>query len=93
MRNKKVDPNKRGFWLTTIFKIQSGKCFYCEKEMNLDDANTPDSPTIDHIVPRSEGGVTSIFNLVCACGECNRSKGSTPVIAFMTMIRQRKIRK
>lgn len=31
--------------------------------------------TLDHVVPRCEGGKTSWTNVVAACGPCNRRKG------------------
>jgi 5-methylcytosine-specific restriction endonuclease McrA len=31
--------------------------------------------TVDHVVPRSQGGEKSWENLVAACGPCNRRKG------------------
>lgn len=43
--------------------------------------------TIDHIVPRSRGGVTSWENVVTACGPCNRRKGNrTPDEANMRLL-------
>lgn len=36
----------------------------------------PNTATIDHIVPRSRGGKTTWMNVVTACAECNRHKGS-----------------
>lgn len=34
------------------------------------------SMTIDHIVPRSQGGVSTWENLVCACKYCNHKKNN-----------------
>jgi len=31
--------------------------------------------TLDHVVPRCEGGETNWTNVVAACGPCNRKKG------------------
>jgi 5-methylcytosine-specific restriction endonuclease McrA len=31
--------------------------------------------TVDHVVPRSQGGTTSWENLATACAQCNRRKG------------------
>lgn len=44
-------------------------CFYC-KEYGL---------TIDHVMPKSKGGITSFENCVCSCKKCNSQKGSLKV--------------
>lgn len=42
--------------------------------------------TIDHIVPRSQGGSDKPHNLVVACRSCNSRKGArTPAAAGMTL--------
>jgi 5-methylcytosine-specific restriction endonuclease McrA len=46
--------------------------------------------TIDHVLPRSRGGETRWENIVTACAECNRRKGSrTPEEAGLPVPRQR----
>ena len=48
--------------------------------------------TVDHIVPRTLGGMDSWENLVCACITCNNKKGDrTPEQAGMKLIRQPRI--
>jgi 5-methylcytosine-specific restriction endonuclease McrA len=43
--------------------------------------------TLDHVVPRSQGGKTTWENIVCACGVCNRKKGGrTPKEAHMKLL-------
>lgn len=32
--------------------------------------------TLDHVIPRSKGGLTTSENLVACCAKCNRDKGS-----------------
>lgn len=45
------------------------------------------SLTIDHVVPRSQGGLTIWDNVVTACRECNRKKGGrTPEQAHMLLM-------
>jgi 5-methylcytosine-specific restriction endonuclease McrA len=34
--------------------------------------------TLDHVVPRSEGGSNEASNLVTACGKCNYGRKKTP---------------
>lgn len=45
--------------------------------------------TLDHVVPRSQGGTTSWENVVAACAACNHRKANrTPLQAGMTLARQ-----
>jgi len=59
------------------------RCQYC-------DGHLP-SPqlSIDHVIPRSRGGLTSWENVVCACLACNLKKGGrTPQEARMRLVRR-----
>ncbi len=48
-----------------------------------------DQLTLDHIIPRSRGGIDSWENLVAACVRCNIKKGNrTPKEANMPLARQ-----
>lgn len=45
--------------------------------------------TLDHVIPRSRGGITTWENVVCACLGCNLRKGGrTPAEAKMRLIRR-----
>ena len=45
--------------------------------------------TVDHVLPRSRGGVHDWENLVTACTRCNQKKGSlTPEEANMQLVRK-----
>jgi 5-methylcytosine-specific restriction endonuclease McrA len=47
--------------------------------------------TIDHVLPRSQGGKTTWENVVTACKKCNGRKGSrTPAEANMSLLAQPK---
>ena len=48
------------------------RCHYCGS--GFTEVN---SPTIDHLVPRSRGGNNRLANLVLACRPCNHAKGGT----------------
>jgi 5-methylcytosine-specific restriction endonuclease McrA len=61
-----------------IFKRDGHRCQYCGSVLEL---------TIDHILPRSRGGLPSWDNLVTACKSCNSKKGdSTPEEAGMPLL-------
>jgi 5-methylcytosine-specific restriction endonuclease McrA len=58
------------------------QCQYCGKEHEVGKL------TIDHILPKSKGGLNTWKNLVTACKKCNQRKGNrTPVEANMRLIR------
>jgi 5-methylcytosine-specific restriction endonuclease McrA len=65
-----------------VFARDGNQCQYCGR-------NFPTSElSLDHVVPRSRGGITSWENIVCACVACNvRKGGRTPQEARMQMIR------
>ncbi len=61
-----------------IFRRDGYRCMYCGSSRNL---------TIDHVIPRSQGGGDTWENLVTACEPCNRRKGSrTPQQAGMQFL-------
>lgn len=46
-------------------------CAYCQTSVE----NTGQPLTIDHIIPQSQGGETTLENLCFACRRCNEAKG------------------
>ena len=66
-----------------IYARDSNNCQYCGKHFSTKDL------TIDHVVPRVQGGEHTWPNLVCACVKCNTKKGGrTPAQAHMRLIRR-----
>jgi len=65
---------------TNLLARDGLECQYCAKQVCAREA------TIDHVVPRSQGGKTTWENVVCACAPCNRKKGGrTPAEAKMKL--------
>ncbi len=63
-----------------ILRRDRKTCQYCGK--------VEPSMTIDHIVPKSQGGLDTWENLVCACPACNnRKKNNTPEKMGMRLLR------
>lgn len=68
---------------TNILARDNFACQYCERALCSKTA------TLDHVVPRSQGGKTSWDNLVSCCVRCNRRKGArTPAQANMKLLVQ-----
>jgi 5-methylcytosine-specific restriction endonuclease McrA len=64
-----------------IFARDGNRCQYCGKEFPTSELS------IDHVVPRSLGGISTWDNVVCACTKCNvRKGGRTPQQANMRLI-------
>jgi 5-methylcytosine-specific restriction endonuclease McrA len=63
-----------------VFKRDHFTCQYCGVQPGSEDL------TIDHVVPRCQGGVSAWDNCVLACTECNARKGDqTPEQAGMPL--------
>jgi 5-methylcytosine-specific restriction endonuclease McrA len=66
-----------------IFARDNNQCQFCAKKFPTSELS------LDHVVPRSQGGQTTWENIVCACVGCNvRKGGRTPREANMALIRK-----
>ena len=66
---------------TNILARDGYQCQYCSKTLSSKEA------TLDHVIPRSQGGRTTWENVVCCCTHCNRKKGGrTPAEARMALM-------
>jgi len=64
-----------------ILRRDKYQCQYCGKKTH--------ALTIDHVIPKSRGGMDSWDNLVAACVKCNNKKGNrTPEEAHMPLIKK-----
>ena len=75
--SRKVIFSRRNIW-----KRDGFRCVYCSKKLPANDM------TWDHVIPKTQGGVSSWTNCVTACIKCNTKKGGrTPEQAGMPLIR------
>src|SRR5215211_5467125 len=64
-----------------IFARDNNQCQFCGKKFPTSELS------LDHVVPRSQGGQSTWENIVCACVSCNvRKGGRTPREAGMHLI-------
>ena len=64
-----------------IFARDRNLCQYCGRHFNTSELS------LDHVVPRSQQGLSTWTNLVCCCVRCNAKKGGrTPHQARMKLI-------
>lgn len=66
-----------------LVKRDKSSCQFCSKKL------TASQITIDHVLPRAQGGVTSFTNCVVSCQACNNKKADrTPEQAGMVLLRK-----
>ncbi len=64
-----------------IFARDKNKCQYCGKKFPTSELS------LDHVIPRTQGGTSNWKNIVCACTNCNKHKGGRrPAEAGMKLI-------
>lgn len=74
---------RRVFSRGAVFKRDNFNCQYCGNILNSKQI------TLDHIIPKSRGGISSFENCVAACYDCNFKKGSAlPEEMGMRLIRR-----
>ncbi len=67
----------------TLVKRDKSTCQYCSKKL------TAAQITVDHVLPKAQGGGTSFNNCVVSCRSCNNKKADrTPDQAGMKLIKK-----
>lgn len=70
--NKRVD---LVFKRTRAAEAQGWKCCYCGVHMSVE-CKSKNSVTLEHVIPKSQGGTDNPDNLVAACNRCNTRRGT-----------------
>ncbi len=66
-----------------VFARDNNTCQYCGTRFSRNELN------LDHVIPRSQKGLSVWENIVCSCFRCNRVKGGRrPEEAGMQLIRE-----
>ena len=80
---EKVPRHTVKFNRRNIFARDNNQCQYCGRKFPTTELS------LDHVTPRSQGGLSTWENIVCACVACNvRKGGRTPKQAHMGLIRK-----
>lgn len=58
-------------------------CVYCDEDLTQGEIH------LDHVIPESKGGPTTLDNLQVTCRKCNTAKGVLTESEFMSKLRQR----
>lgn len=77
----KVPKSTVRFNRKNLFARDGYRCQYCSQSRPMSQLS------LDHVVPRSQGGKTTWENVVCSCTHCNSKKGGrTPAEANMRLL-------
>ncbi len=80
---RRIPHQTRALSRKNILLRDRNSCQYCGEILASSDL------TLDHVVPRSRGGLSTWENLVACCHSCNRRKGNQlPMEANMKLIRE-----
>lgn len=58
-------------------------CVYCDEDLRSAEIH------LDHVIPESKGGLTTVDNLQVTCRRCNTAKGTLTESEFTARLRQR----
>lgn len=68
----RFDPFAYRYIRLKVLERDGHTCYWCGQPGN----------TMDHIIPWSKGGRTTMENCICACQECNGQRGDMPATEF-----------
>ena len=83
---RRIPHQTRALSRKNILLRDRNACQYCSRVL------TASELTLDHVVPRSRGGLSTWENLVACCHECNRRKGNQMLHELTDMTLQREPR-
>lgn len=78
-----------------LWKRQEGKCYFCSCETHLRKKEQKrmkhNTATVEHLIPKSEGGSSRIINLKMSCNKCNIHRGVMNAIEWFLIASNPKI--
>ena len=89
-RRVKLSPERREQLEGRLFDRQSGKCYICDEEIDLEIHQG--NLEIDHIDPFSEEGLDSDNNFALTHGSCNRNKATSHILVARLLVELEKLR-
>lgn len=82
-----------GVWVRTrLAEAQNWRCCWCGRHVSIFRGRR-DSATIEHVLPKSQGGTDDWENLAMSCARCNSDRGSQDMETFVPSAKNKKKRK
>jgi len=79
MKKQRIPVNIRRW----VIERDGLRCVYCDEDL------TDQEVHLDHVIPESKGGPTTVDNLQVTCRKCNTSKGILTEEEFVRRLRTR----
>lgn len=79
MKKERIPVNLRRM----VIERDGLRCVYCDEDLTNAEVH------LDHVIPESQGGATSLSNLQVTCRKCNLAKGTLTESEFVSKLRQR----
>ena len=79
MKKERIPTNLR----RRVIDRDGYRCVYCDEDLTITELH------LDHVIPESKGGPTTVDNLQVTCRKCNTAKGVLTESEFMSKLRQR----
>lgn len=65
------------------YELGHKRCHYCCRQLNYVSGHK-NSATVEHMVPKSQGGTLDIVNCLVVCSECNSKRASKNFRGYVT---------
>ncbi len=72
-----------------LSEAQNHRCCWCGRH-TTDERGRGHSATVEHVVPKAEGGSDDMDNLVMACMRCNNERGRRSAEDYLTELVRRR---
>lgn len=65
-----------------IYLRDGHRCVWCAQRVGCARLGMPNDATLDHVIPRAEGGSNRYWNLVTSCQRCNSRRRHESAVTF-----------
>ena len=78
---RRTATNGEPYSLHDLFVASGGKCHLCGNKVNMNlSGSHPEGPTVDHLLPLSDGGLDCRTNVALAHRRCNIKRGTGGIV-------------
>lgn len=76
LRPRHLSAEKRKLYVDKLLLKGEDECYWCFTPLGVK-PNTPNQRTLDHVIPKANGGPNILDNLVLCCRKCNEERAES----------------